>query len=98
MSPELIAHIKRCKKEYDSWPDWKKASVVLQGDTMFGHEKLEAAIKNEVTSRQGYDKYLESQIMLILNKLQAMEEYLDIEFKSYASSTQYIKSTKSTKL
>jgi hypothetical protein len=98
MSPELIAHIKRCKAEYDSWPDWKKASVVLQGDTMFGFDELKGKLNAETEARREQDRAQFNELFMLQSKLRALEEYLDIEFKTYPTSSQYIKSTKGSKL
>lgn len=62
---------------------------------MFNSELIEN-LKVEVRCRRSEDSILQNQISLLLNKLDALEKFLDIEFVSTVPSSKYYRNHKVT--
>jgi len=61
---------------------------------MFGHDDL----YNAIHSLDRRSDYLERELNRLQKKFDDLEEFLDIERKEYPAHSQYIKTTKCTKL
>ena len=65
---------------------------------MFGVGKLKNELADESRIREDYDKAQLRRIKDLELKIRVLEDYLDIEFKTYPESSQYIKTNRCTKL